>query len=286
MPVFARHSLLHRLPALAAGLLVLVLGTAAAARGQDVRLDSALAGAGLDARLGQTIPQDLVFFDEAGRAVSLGSYFDGRTPVLLTMVYHNCPMLCSMVLDGLTKSLKELAWVPGEEYEVVTVSFAADETPELAARQKERYLKLLGKPGAEAGWHFLTGDEAAIQALAEAIGFQYNWVEAQQTYAHPAVLTFASGDGMITRYLQGLEFPPRHVRNALVEASEGQIGSPLDQALLFCFRFDPSVNSYVLHAANLMKVGGALTLLALGVMLLFFFRREQRENVEILNPNI
>lgn len=277
-----RYSLSTSFGSFLLAVLVVVAGLAAApVRAQDVRLEAALAEAGLDERLGETVPKSLVFYDEAGQPVEIGRYLDGRTPVLLTMVYHNCPMLCNLMLDAFTKSLKEMEWVPGQKFEIVTVSFAADETPELAARQKAKYLEQLGKPEAAEGWHFLTGDEASINALAQAIGFRFNWVEEQQTYAHPAVLTFLSGEGKITRYLYGLEYQPRHIRTALVEASEGRIGTPLDQALLFCFQFDPSVNSYVLHATNLMKAGGMFTLVVLGFLLFVFWRRENRRLQEL-----
>lgn len=246
----------------------------------DVRLDSALARAGLEERLGETIPGDVTFYDEDGRPVELGRYFDGETPVLLTMVYHNCPMLCNLVLDGLNEAFRQMEWVPGQEFEVVTVSFAADETPDLAARQKAKYIEALGKPQAAEGWHFLTGDAASIQTLADAVGFQYNWVEEQQTYAHPATLMFLSGEGKLTRYLHGLEYAPREVRTALVEASAGTVGTVLDQAFLYCFQYDPTVNSYVPHAANLMKVGGVLTVVVLGIMLFIFWRRERHRRDE------
>lgn len=230
----------------------------------------------LEQRLGDTIPLDLVFLDEDGQEVRLGDYFDGTRPVLLTMTYHNCPMLCSLILDGLTKTLYDFAWTPGDQYEILSVSFAANETPEDAARQKARYIDLIDRPEAAEGWHFLTGDEESIAALTDAIGFKFKWMPDIQEYAHPAVLTFLSGDGRISRYLFGLEFPQRHVRNALVEASEGKIGTTLDQVILYCFQFDPNANSYVLHAVNLMKLGGLLTVLVIGSFLFIFWRRERR----------
>lgn len=230
-----------------------------------------------DERLGEYVPMDLLFFNEDGQEVELGRYFEGSKPVLLNLVYHNCPMLCNLLLDGLNTSLRELAWVPGDQFEVVTVSFAADETPEMARRQKEKYIRELGKPEAGRGWHFLTGTEASIKALADAVGFNFRWVEEQKEYAHPAALMFASGSGKLTRYLYGLQYPPRDIRNALVEASEGTIGTPLDQAILFCFRFDANANSYVPHAINLMKAASVLTVLVLGLFLAFFWRRERRQ---------
>jgi protein SCO1 len=224
--------------------------------------------------LGDFIPLELSFRNEDGEAVPLSTYFDGRTPVVINMIYHNCPMLCNIMLNGFTESLREMAWVPGNEFRVLTVSFASDETPELAARQKESYLRTLDKPGAERGWHFLTGTEENIQALAASIGFQYKWVEEAQEYAHPAVLTFAGGDGKITRYLYGLTYSERNMRNALIEASEGRVGTTLDRVLLFCLIYDSSKQMYVIHPMNVMKLGGLLTLLILGSLLFLFWRRE------------
>jgi protein SCO1 len=232
-------------------------------------------GVGMDEQLGETIVADAAFFDEQGRTVRLSDYLQGQKPVLLTLVYHNCPMLCNLVLDGMTRALREMEWTPGEEYEVVTVSFAPDEGPELAARQKERYLGVLDRPAAAAGWHFLTGTEASIQALAGSVGFQFRWVEDAQEYAHPSVLIFLSGEGKISRYLYGLQFEPRDVRTALVEASEGKVGTTVDRLFLYCFRYDPNANSYVIHAVNVMKLGGLLTVLAIAAFLLVFWRRER-----------
>ena len=235
---------------------------------------------GVDEKLGEVIPLSLVFQDETGRDVQLAEYFDGERPVVLTMTYHDCPMLCNLILDGFTAALRDFSWTPRDEYEVVSVSFAADETSEVAARQKRRYIADLGKEEAAAGWHFLTGDEASIQQLADAIGFRFKWIEDRQDYAHPAVVTFLSGEGMVSRYLYGLSYPERHLRNALVEASEGKIGTTLDRVLLYCFQFDPEANSYVLHAVNLMKLGGLLTVIVIGSFLLVFWRRERGRKIE------
>jgi protein SCO1 len=260
-------------------LLCLVYGDAAHAQRSGQTLEP-FDGVGMDEQLGSHIPTDLVFRNEAGQEVRIGSYLKGEKPVLLNFVYHNCPMLCSLVLDGLTQTLKKMEWTPGEQFEVLTVSFASTEGPDLAARSKERYLGELGRPAAASGWHFLTGTEENIQALARSVGFQFRWIEEQQEYAHPAALIFLSGGGKITRYVYGMDFPARDVRAALVEASEGKVGSPMDQVFLYCFRYDHEANSYVLHATNLMKAGGALTLLALGSVLFVFWRRERKDQKE------
>ena len=225
-------------------------------------------------QLGDYLDPNLTFTNAAGETVTLGDYLDGETPLILNFVYHNCPMLCHVVLDGLTASLREMEWVPGEQFEVLTVSFNHEETYEVAARQKARYLRDLGKPEAEAGWHFLTGSEANIAALTQGVGYSFAWVEATQEYAHPSVLVFVGGDGKITRYLHGIDYHPRNVRTALVEASEGTVGTTLDKLILYCYQYDPSANSYVLHATNIMKASGVLTLIALGLTLFIFWRRE------------
>jgi protein SCO1 len=231
-------------------------------------------GVGVDERLGEFVAIETTFFDEHEQVARFGDLLDGKRPLLLSFVYHDCPMLCSLILDALNEGLRAMDWVPGQQFDVVTVSFAPDETPDLAARQKARYVNALGKPEAAAGWHFLTGSEDAIQTLAQSVGFTFKWVESAQQYAHPAVLIFLSGEGKITRYLYGLDFPAGNLRNALVEASEGTVGSTLDRLLLFCLQFDPNSNSYVPHVMNIMKLGGLLTILAVGATLFVFWRRE------------
>lgn len=270
---------------IAALFVVVVIGAAlfvsVAVAQESGKLPAVFDGVGMDEQLGDFVPQDLLFVNEAGEEVQLGTYLDGEKPVLLNLVYHDCPMLCNIMVDGLTTAMRELEWTPGDEYAVLTVSFNAIETPELASRQKERYVRELGKPGAAAGWHFLTGDKAAIDQLTKAVGFNYRWVEAQQEYAHPAALIFLSGEGQITRYLYGLEFASRDVRRALVEASAGTVGTVLDQVILFCFQYDPDANSYVLHAQRAMKMGGLLMILVLGTALFILWRREGENLAEL-----
>ena len=266
---------------------LLLAGTALEAAAQAIRPDTpapqgrpvrpdVLDEVGVDEQLGEALPLDLEFRDEAGAVVRLEEFFDGERPVLLNLVYHSCPMLCNVFLDNVTKTMQAMAWRPGKEFEVLTVSFNAIETPELAARQKARYVAALGKPEAAAGWHFLTGDSTAIGALTDAVGFRYAWVEDEQEFAHPATLVFLSGDGRVMRYLYGFDVPAGDVRAALVEASEGKVGTALDQFVLLCFQYDPLANSYVPHALTLMKIGGGLAALALLALLAFFWRRERR----------
>lgn len=254
--------------------MVAMAGEAQAQRsGQTPR---AFENVGLDQKLGETVPLDAAFRNEKGEKVRLGRYFQSGKPVLLTLVYHDCPMLCNLVLDNLTRTMQDMSWTPGDQYELVTVSFNHRETPKLARQQKQSYLERLGRPEAAEGWHFLTGDKPNIERLTDAVGFSYKWVERKQQYAHPAVLIFLNEEGKIMRYLPKLKTPPDEVRKALVEASNGQVGNVLDQALLYCFQYDPNANSYVASAFNIMKLGGVLTMLVLGAGLFVLWRRERQ----------
>lgn len=244
--------------------------------GQQIRQ---FEGVGIEQKLGETIPLDLVFRNAQGEQVRLGRYFEKGTPVLLEFAYFNCPMLCPLMLQGLTRTLRGVAWTPGDEYEVLTVSFNHREGPELARQKKEIYVQKLGKADAAEGWHFLTGDEATIQALAQAAGFNFKWIPDRQQYAHPTALIFLSGEGKISRYLFGMGPPnltPGKTRKALVEASNGEVGSVIDQVVLYCFQYNPDSNAYEL-AFGIMRLGGVLTMIFLGGMLFYFWRRERRK---------
>ncbi len=234
-------------------------------------------GVGITSKLGETVPRDITFRNAQGDPVTLGQYFDGDRPVLLNLVYHDCPMLCGLMLDGITRTLSSMSWTPGDQFRVLTVSFNHRETPELARKQKERYVKTLGTPQAAEGWHFLTGSEAAIEQLTDAVGFDFRWVAEKGEYAHPTVAIFLSGEGTITRYLYGMEYAASDVRKALVEASDGKVGNPVDQIALYCFQFDPDANSYTADAFNIMKLSGGLTVVILGLTLFAFWRRERNE---------
>jgi len=242
---------------------------------QSGELPTSLNGVGLTQKLGDTIPLDIVFQDENGDSAPLSTYFEAGRPVILNFVYHDCPMLCSVVLESLTETLKLIPWTPGDEYDVLSISFSAIETPEMAAATKSRIMLKLNKQSAEKGWHFLTGSEESIARLTEAVGFEFKWVTSTQEFAHPSALIFLGDNGLITRYINGINYPSAEVRQAIVEASDGEVGSALDQVLLYCYRYDPDSNSYVLHATNLMKLGGLFTLLVIGFGLLIFWRRER-----------
>ena len=232
------------------------------------------AGVGLTPKLGSTVPLDLTFTNAEREAIELRELFGQKKPVVLTFVYHTCPMLCSAVLDGLTRSLQEIPWVPGRDFTLVAVSIDAEDTAERSVSVRERYLGRL--PHQDAHWEFLTGDADAIAALTEATGFGFKWVESQQEYAHPAAVILLTSEGVIARYLPDMAPRPRDLRASIVEASEGTVGGLLDRAFLYCFQFDPTANSYVLAARRAMKVGGGLTALALLASLSLLWAREYR----------
>jgi protein SCO1/2 len=234
-----------------------------------------LKGVGVEEKLGMLLPQEATFTDSEGRQVTIGQYLDNGKPLLLNFIYHNCPMLCSITLEALGQTLSDMDWTPGKEFDVLSISFGAGETPEMAARARDRMLTKLNREGADDGWHFLVGDSANVHLVTDAVGYSFKWVASTQEYAHPAVLVFAGEDGKVTRYLHGLDLPADDVRKALVEASEGKVGSVMDQVLMYCYQYDPGSNSYVLHATNLMKLGGMITLLLIVVGLFVFWRRER-----------
>jgi protein SCO1/2 len=236
-----------------------------------------LRDAGLEQKLNSPLPLDTPFVDEQGRAVTLGDYF-GQRPVVLALVYYECPMLCTQVLNGLVGSLQALSFSPGAEFDVVAVSFDPGETPAMAAAKRTAYLKRYGRTTAERGVHFLTGRDSSIQRLTDAVGFNYAYDPKIDQYAHPAVITVLTPEGRVSRYLFGIEFAPRDLRLALVEAADNRIGTAIDQMLLFCYHYDPESGTYGLAITNLVRLGGVLTVLALGTFILMNLRRERRQN--------
>jgi protein SCO1/2 len=222
----------------------------------------ALRDVGFDQRLGQPVPLQATFRDETGRTVRLGDYF-GQKPVVLLLAYYECPMLCTLSLNGLTSALMSLPFVPGREFELVTVSFEPKETPELAAAKKRAYLRRYQREGAEKGWHFLTGDQAAIDALTRAVGFRYAWDEATKQWAHASGILVLTPDGRLSHYLYGVEYAPKDLRLALVEAGAGKVGSVADRLLLYCYHYDPTGGRYGAAVMSIVRGAGALTLAAL-----------------------
>jgi protein SCO1/2 len=225
-------------------------------------------------RLNAQVPLDLPFRDAAGNPVRLGDYLGDR-PVILTLSYYECPMLCPLVLDGLLRTLRALAFTIGDEFGVVTVSFDPGETPAQAAAKKAHYAQAYGRNGAGAGWHFLTGEAEAIEALTEAVGFRYAYDAAKDQYAHAAGLVILTPQGRIARYVYGLEFSPRDLRLALVEAAANTIGSPVDQLLLYCYQYDPASGGYTLVVRRVLRLAGVATVLTLGGFMAVMLRRER-----------
>jgi len=232
---------------------------------------------GIDQRLGESIPLDARFRDENGRDVRLVDYFGAGKPVILSLVYYECPMLCTQVLNGLASALDVVTLDAGKEFTVLTVSFDPRETHALAAAKKKSYLERYRRPGAEAGWHFLTGDSASIAALTSAAGFRYSWDPEISQYAHASGITVLTPRGVIARYFFGIEYSPRDLRLALVEASENKIGTPADHLLLYCYRYDPASGKYGAVALNMVRVGGVVTLVCLGSFLFFSLRADRRK---------
>jgi protein SCO1/2 len=230
---------------------------------------------GIDQKLYQQIPLDLVFTDEAGREVRIGEYFTKR-PVVLALVYYECPMLCTQVLNGLIGSLEALTFTAANEFDVVVVSFDPGETPALAAEKRKAYLDRYKRAGAEAGVHFLTGRESSIKSLADAVGFRYVYDASIDQFAHPAAITVLTPTGHVSRYLFGIEFAPRDLKFALIDAASERIGSVVDQALLYCYHYDPETGKYGLVIMRLIRLGGLATIGALGFFIVWSLRRERR----------
>ncbi len=239
-------------------------------------LPEELEGIGITEKLGEQLPLDAKFLDDAGREVTLGRYFSGQKPVVLNLGYYGCPMLCGLVTNGLMEALSGMDWTPGQEFEIVTLSFDPKESQTLAALKKHNYIEQLGRPEAAAGWHFLVGRQTQIQRVTEAVGFAYRWNERLGQYSHAAALIVCTPDGRVSRYLYGILFDPQTLRLSLVEAAEGKVGSTLDKVLLFCFQYDASAGRYAPAARNLMQAGGIATVLALGGVMTGFWRREKR----------
>jgi protein SCO1 len=236
---------------------------------------------GFDQRLDERVPLDVEFKDDHGRTVTLGEYFGGK-PVVLAFVYYDCPMLCTMVLSSITSTLGVLSLEPGTDFELVLVSFDPRETPELAARKKAEYLNRYDRPAAAGGWHFLTGQPPSIERLTRAAGFRYAWDDETQQFAHPAGIVVLTPDGRLARYLFGLDYGPRDLRFALIEASEGRIGTAVDAALLYCFHYDPMTGRYGFVVMRALRIAGAATVAALGTFVFVMLRRERSRRGKVL----
>ena len=259
--------------------LALALASSASAQWVQQRVDppppEVVQRVGIDQRLSEQVPLDLRFRDEGGHEVALGDLF-GRRPVILALVYYECPMLCNQVLNGLTQALRVTSLEVGRDFDVVAVSFDPREGSELAAGKKAAYVKRYGREGSERGWHFLTGPEASVKALTSAVGFRYEWEDASSQWAHGAGIVVLTPKGVVSRYFYGIEYGVRDLRLGLVEASNHRIGNLADQLMLLCYRYDPMTGKYGIIALNAIRIGGVLTVAALATFIFVMLRRERR----------
>jgi protein SCO1/2 len=279
------RKLMHRLAALLAAVNVALAAPVGMAAPVDPSerierkepLPKRLEGIDVVEHLEARIPMDTRFLDEQGKSVRIGDYLTGKLPVIVTLNYSNCPMLCSLQLNGLVESLKQLDWSAGSEFEIVTVSIDPEEKPENARRTKARYLRQYGRPHAASGWHFLTGSEQSIQAVANAIGFRYGYNEKRKEYVHPAAIALLTPVGHIARYLYGIQYHPKTVRLSLVEVSQGKIGSTVDRLILYCFHYDATEGRYAPIAMNIMRVGATIGAILLGGFLLLLWKTDMKK---------
>ena len=240
-----------------------------------------LQGVDIVEHLGGSLPRDAAFRDSDGKPVKLGDYFDGKRPTLFVFAYHSCPMLCSLVLDAAVKSLNDVQWTVGDEFDVVSVSIDPRDTPETATKKRAQVVSSYPRArGDTKGWHFLTGDEANIRKVTDAVGFEYRYDARQKQYAHPAAIYLLTPEGHVARYLYGIEFPPGDVRLGLLEATEGRSITTTERLLLFCYHYDPQGKKYSLVAMNVMRLGGAATVLGMGTLFTIMWARGRRRRKE------
>jgi protein SCO1/2 len=239
-------------------------------------LPKALREVKIEQRLNEQVPLNLKFKDETGRTVELSEYFNHSKPVILSLVFYKCPMLCNQILTGLLASLRAQSFTVGQEFEVLTISFDPRETPADAAEKKEDYVGRYNRPGAKNGWHFLTGDQENISRLTEAVGFHYNYDEKTNQFAHASGIMVLTPGGTLSRYFYGIEYFPKDLRLGLVEASDNKIGSMVDQLLLYCYHYDPATGLYGPIVMNIMRLGGLVTLFGMGALILILKRRGRK----------
>jgi protein SCO1 len=254
--------------------LLLLLCCGLAVRAQST-MPAQLRDIGVDQKLNSVVPADIHVIDESGRRVAIGEYF-GERPVILSLVYYKCPMLCNLVLNGMLRAFRAISLEAGKDFDVVTVSFDPRDTPAVAAEKKKEDLAKYGRPAAAAGWHFLTADESDIQRLASSVGFRYTYDDESQQFIHASAIMVLTPDRRLSRYFYGVEYSPRDLRLALVESSNFRIGTPVDQILLFCFHYDPSTGRYGLLITRTIRFAGILTVLALAGGILLLSRNSQK----------
>jgi protein SCO1/2 len=237
-----------------------------------------LKGVGIEEKLGNQLDLSLSVTDESGQKLPLSTYFSKHKPVILSPVYFSCPGLCNFHLNGLVDALKRVDWSPGDQFEIIALSFDPKETPEVAQKKKQNYMTSYGRVGTEKGWHFLTADEQTVKKITEAVGFYYKWNEKDSQWAHASAAIMISPEGKVARYLHGIMFEPRDVKLALNEAADGKVGGIVDTAMLYCFKYDNHQSKYGLQVFQLMKLAGAITILALGLWLGKAMIQAKREN--------
>lgn len=264
---------------LTAGLLLLGLGASALAADQRIvdpsKMPGPLKQVSFDQHLGDQLPMGATFRDEMGREVKLGDFF-GEKPVILTFVYYDCPMLCTLILNGLAKALAVLTFDPGREYEVVAISINPNETPLQAADAESKTVKRFGRAETAPGWHFLVGDQQQIERVAKVAGYGYQYIPETGEYAHASGIVVATPAGRIAQYYFGIEYSPKDIRLSLVEASQQKIGGVIDQVLLYCYRYDPTQGKYTAAVMRLLRVAGGLFVAGLALILWLAFRRDRR----------
>ncbi len=256
------------------GLLCLLAFLVAGAAVAQNQLPTELERVGLDQKIGAQVPSELRFTDHEGNAVTLGDYL-GDKPLLLAPVYYDCPMLCTMVLEGLFRSLKAIPLDAGSDFDVLAVSFDPTEGPEQASGRRTAAVERYGRPETEAGLHFLTGDSAAVATLMDTIGFRYRYNEETGEFAHVSTIVVLTPEGAVARYFPGVEYPARDLRLSMVEAADNKIGTAFDTVLLYCFTYDPTTGRYTAATMNLIRAGGALTLLVMGAFIALSLRRDR-----------
>ena len=267
---------------LVAGLIAVAFSSLAAAQTYGLPSGSVppmLQGIGIDQNLNAQIPLELTFNNETGQSVRLGQYFRGK-PVVLALVYYECPGLCDLILNGLSHAMQQVSLNVGSDYEVVTVSFNPEESWQLAGAKKSNYIEKYNRPGAKEGWHFLTGKADAIKSLTDSVGFHYKYDPISKQFAHASAIMILTPEGKIARYFYGIEYKPRDFRLGLVEASNHKIGTTADQVLLFCYHYDPMTGKYGVIISQVTRVLGTATVLALGAFVFIMIRRDRHSHLD------
>ena len=235
---------------------------------------------GIEQKLGENLPLTAEFKDESGQIVKLGDYFGKGRPVIVALVYYECPMLCNQVLNGLTGTLKGISFDAGKEFDVIAVSFDAKEfdKPDLAKNKKASYMERYGRSGTENGWHFLTGTQSSIDAITQATGFKYEWDEKSNQFAHGSAIMLATPDGKLSRYFYGIDYAPRDVKLGIMESADSKVGSVADELMLYCFHYDPASGKYGFQILSVLRLTAIATLLGMGMMGFVFWRRNKSRN--------